>query len=191
MKPDGKSEDPFPEFTFDPPSGSPDGPNPASARPPVDLDEVMRQLAERDAARQLEPVLLRRMKERLPDLERLACKVEGHWGIEDGFYRFYHQSWKVYGVQTLTKEIVTSLTDLLPERPLNESFMTIVTQGTEKKFEMSHNTAWLEHTRPIIEALFHAHYFLKMVCKYARELEAPPQMMPSGWAAVLYLYGMR
>ena len=30
-----------------------------------------------------------------------------------------------------------------------------------------------------------------MVCKYGRKLEAPPQTLPSGWAAVCYLYGVR
>ena len=32
---------------------------------------------------------------------------------------------------------------------------------------------------------------LSMVCKYGRELETPPKLLPSGWAAVLSLYGMR
>ena len=46
-------------------------------------------------------------------------------------------------------------------------------------------------TRPILEAFFHARYFLEMVCKYGRKLKAPPQVLPSGWAAVLYLYQLR
>ena len=139
----------------------------------------------------LESTLIANIKSRLPDLEKLTHEVEGHWGIEDHFYRLYHQSWKVYGVQTMTNQIAKALEELLPERPLNEWFMTIVSSGTEKKFEMGHNSAWLENTRSMLEAFFHAHYFLKLVCKYGRELEAPPQPMPSGWAAVLYLYNMR
>ena len=39
--------------------------------------------------------------------------------------------------------------------------------------------------------LFHARYFLQQVCEYGRELDEPPTVMPSGWAAVLYLYGLR
>lgn len=38
---------------------------------------------------------------------------------------------------------------------------------------------------------FHARFFLEMVCRYGRELDEPPAMLPSGWAAVLYLYRMR
>jgi hypothetical protein len=30
-----------------------------------------------------------------------------------------------------------------------------------------------------------------MVTKYGKELKEPPQLMPSGWAAVLELYGLR
>jgi hypothetical protein len=30
-----------------------------------------------------------------------------------------------------------------------------------------------------------------MVCKYGKELDEPTDSLPSGWAAVLYLYGLR
>ncbi|MGB8931946.1 MAG: hypothetical protein WCC48_11925 [Anaeromyxobacteraceae bacterium] len=39
--------------------------------------------------------------------------------------------------------------------------------------------------------LFHARYFLTMAVTYAEELDEAPRLMPSGWAAVLYLYGLR
>jgi len=42
-----------------------------------------------------------------------------------------------------------------------------------------------------LEAFFHAKYFLEMACKYGRELAEPPETLPSGWAALLCLYGMR
>lgn len=63
--------------------------------------------------------------------------------------------------------------------------------GTREKFEVAHNKAWLAHTRPIVEAFLHAKYFLEMVVKYGRELDEAPSIMPSGWAAVLYLYQKR
>jgi hypothetical protein len=56
---------------------------------------------------------------------------------------------------------------------------------------MGDNERWLEITRPMLEAYFHARYFLAMVIRYGHELDEPPRMMPSGWAAVLYLYGLR
>jgi len=56
---------------------------------------------------------------------------------------------------------------------------------------MEVNQRWGAATRPILEAFFHARYFLEMVCRYGRELNEPTDSLPSGWAAVLYLYGLR
>lgn len=135
--------------------------------------------------------LFANLRSALPGLERLLDKASSHWASEDGVYRFYHQSFKVFGLQTTTSAIVSALQALAPARPLNEWFMQIVRDGTGKTFEREYNKRWLEVTRPIVEAFFHARYFLEMVCKYARELDAPPAVMPSGWAAVLHFYGLR
>jgi hypothetical protein len=56
---------------------------------------------------------------------------------------------------------------------------------------MEDNRRWLEVTRPMLEAYFHARYFIEMAVRYGDELDAPPASMPSGWAALLYLYDMR
>ena len=56
---------------------------------------------------------------------------------------------------------------------------------------MAHNKRWLEETRPILEAFFHARMMLEFVVRYGRELEDAPQVLPSGWAAVLCLYNLR
>ncbi len=119
------------------------------------------------------------------------AEVDSHWGIEDGFYRFYHQSFKVYQVQQTTEEICETLQNLLPNRPMNEWFCKIVAEGTGHEFEMSYNRDWLHHTRPILEAFFHAHFFLKIAIKYGKELERAPDCLPSGWAAVLCLFNLR
>src|SRR6266480_6128328 len=39
-------------------------------------------------------LLLKNIKEQLPELEKLLAAADDHWGIEDGVYRFYHQSFK-------------------------------------------------------------------------------------------------
>jgi hypothetical protein len=135
--------------------------------------------------------LLLNIKHQLPKLEELLAQIESHWGIEDGFYRFYHQSFKVYQIQQATAEICQALQNLMPNRPMNQWFRKIITDGTGLEFEMSHNRDWLQHTRPIIEAFFHAHFFLKMAVKYGRELQSAPDSLPSGWAAVLYLFNLR
>jgi len=57
--------------------------------------------------------------------------------------------------------------------------------------ERQGNRRWLEVTRPIVEAFFHAQYFLEMAVRYGRQLKRPPRQLPSGWAAFLYLYDLR
>ena len=127
----------------------------------------------------------------LPELEKLLRDCQSHWGYEDGIYRFYHHSFKVYSLQATTSAIVAALELLAPNRKLNEVFLEIVRDGTGKTFEREHNQRWLEVTRPIVEAFFHARYFLEMAVRYGTKLEQPPRLLLSGWAAFLYLYNLR
>jgi hypothetical protein len=135
--------------------------------------------------------LLKNIGARLEELEELLQRSSDHWGYEDPVYRFYHQSFKVYGLQQTTIEIVAKLQQLAPHLPLNPWFLEIIQQGTGKEFSMEHNSDWTATTRPIVEAFFHARFMLEMVCKYGRELKEPATVLPSGWAAVLYLYNLR
>ncbi len=135
--------------------------------------------------------LLGNLKAALPELEALLSECSGHWGYEDPIYRFYHQSFKVYSLQETTLKIVASLQSLAPSTTLDDWFMRIVREGTGKTWRQEDNEKWLEATRPILEAFFHARYLLEMAVKYAKELEQPPQPLPSGWAAVLCLYNLR
>jgi len=135
--------------------------------------------------------LLANIKAQLPEFKPLLASVNDHWCYEDGVYRFYHQSFKVYDLQETTIAIVAALQALAPERQLNDWFRYIVAEGTGKTFQPDHNDHWLEATRPIVEAFFHARFFLEMVVKYGHELDAPPSVLPGGWAAVLCLYDLR
>jgi hypothetical protein len=135
--------------------------------------------------------LLSAAKRNLPRLKALLAATSDHWGYEDPIYRFYHQSFKVFRLQTKTLKIVEKLQTLAPHLKLNPSFLKIVTEGTGNCFDQSHNANWLKQTRPIVEAFFHAHHMLLMTCKYAEELPEPPPTLPSGWATVLYLYDIR
>jgi hypothetical protein len=135
--------------------------------------------------------LMQSLKADLPALEGLLAEVDGHWGFEDSFYRFYHQSFKVYGLQSLTERIVVALRRHDQGKGLNAWFLEIVARGTGKTFEMDVNRDWTNQTAPILEAFFHARAFLSFAVRYARELEHAPRLLPSGWAAVLYLYNIR
>lgn len=135
--------------------------------------------------------LLASLKREAPHLTQALASCNDHWVYEDFIYRFYHQSFKVYGLQDVTSTIVDSLEHVLPDRPLNDWFMRIVREGTGLAFEPEHNQRWLESTRPILEAFFHARFFLEQAVHYGSVLDVPPLSMPSGWAALLYLYNLR
>jgi hypothetical protein len=135
--------------------------------------------------------LFSNLKAALPALETLLAEHTSHWGYEDAIYRFYHQSFKVYRLQEATINIVAALQALAPKRELNGWFLEIVKAGTGRTFELSHNSKWPEVTRPIVEAFFHARYFLEMAVRYGKSLKTPPLVLPSGWAAFLYVYRLR
>jgi hypothetical protein len=150
-------------------------------------DDCARGLDDREEVQRL----LASIQVALPKLEQLLERCSGHWGYEDPIYRYYHQSLKVYRLQDTTGAIVVALQDLAPDLPLNQDFLDIVRGGTGKTFKLEDNERWAETTRPLLEAFFHARYFLEMVVKYGRELDGPPQSLPSGWASVLCLFNRR
>lgn len=155
-----------------------------------DVDDENGSNAVVDAAPEVQALFVA-LKAALPELRILLDRVNGHWIYEDGLYRLYHQSFKVFRLQEFTIEIVDALRALAPGRALNADFTTIVASGTGVEFQQEHNKRWLEVTRPIVEAFMHARYFLEMAVRYGSTLDAPPTMMPSGWAALLYLYNLR
>jgi hypothetical protein len=72
---------------------------------------------------------------------------------------------------------------------MNSWFLQIVGDGTGREFTPADNERWLAIPRPILEAFFHARYFLDMACRYSQAPEEPS--LPSGWAAFLYLFNLR
>jgi len=137
--------------------------------------------------------LLGNIKQRMPELEELLAKAGSDWEYEDPVYRYYHHSFKVYRIQDLTSHICQLLCSLAPEgTAMNKMFMAIMSEGASgKQFNTGHNADWDKHTRPFLEAFFHARFFLEMAVKYGKQLDSPSQTLPSGWAALLYLYNLR
>jgi hypothetical protein len=179
--------------------------------------EDLTEAAEREHIRRLraawenreekERTLLANLKSRKAELFQLLASCSDHWGYEDPVYRFYHGSFKVFALQSSTEKIVAALHSLLPEQPLDDAFLQIIAEGTGHKFTLEMNADWLRHTRPIVEAFFHARYMLEMAVRYA-DLEPPSENrerfepgdprrlehlepIPSGWAAFLSLFNLR
>ena len=154
------------------------------------MDELFARLFHPEEREQLEQLMLSRLKARKAELEQLLARLNSYRTYEDGFYRYYNQSFKVYGPQTETERAVRVLRDLLPERKLNLAFEDILRNGTGKEFKPEHNKDWPRHTGPILEAFCHAKFMVEMAVRYA-DLPEPPRPMPSGGAALLYLYDLR
>lgn len=137
--------------------------------------------------------LLANIQARWYDLAKLLDEINSHWVYEDLVYRFYHQSFKVYGIQNETRRIVEALQSIGPNgASINPMFEEIYLAGASgKQFKIEHNREWTTHTRPFVEAFFHAKFFLEMAVKYGKELPEAPTTLPSGWAALLYFYSIR
>jgi hypothetical protein len=137
--------------------------------------------------------LLKNIKSRLPELEKLLNSINEDHTYGDMIYRFYHGSFKVYWIQDVTEKIVKILKELAPieVKEFNWMFEEIFKKGTGKKFSSKHNESWMTHTQPLLEAFFHAKYFLEQAVRFGKELEEAPTGLPSGWAGLLYFYNLR
>jgi hypothetical protein len=76
-----------------------------------------------------ERALLGVLQSRRDELKMRLEESSTEWGFEDPIYRFYHQSFKVYGLQEQTQAIVRLLASLGPDRTLNAWLLQIVQEG--------------------------------------------------------------
>ena len=169
---------------------APNASPPLSPEEQAQWDQAMARVLRPEEQRRLELLFLQRLKQHKAELEEMLKVMNGHWTYEDHFYRFYHCSFKVYGAQTTTERAVKLLRRLLPERQFNMMFEQIIRDGTGKEFTLEHNRNWARHTRPILEAFCHAKFMVEMAVRYA-DLPNTTVPMPSGWAALLYLFDLR
>ena len=136
---------------------------------------------------------IRENREEIFDIKKMVSN--NRLGIENMFYRFYHESFKAYELQSLTERMVNLFCGIgeCHFRDLNPFYIEIVSEGINKKFDTSHNIRWTYETRPILEAFFHSYHLMEMMEKYGLETDpnAPPLGLNEGWASVLYLYNIR
>ncbi len=129
------------------------------------------------------------LRKQLPELEALLEKVNDRWVYEDGMYRYYHHSYKVFHLQEHTQLMVEALKRLAPDYAFNREFEWIVVAGTGREFRLDMNLDWPMHADPIVRAFLHARYFLEMAVKYGKAVpDDGYKLLPSGYAALLYLY---
>ena len=134
--------------------------------------------------------LFLRIKARQPELEEFARDLEE--AEEDGVYRFYHGSNKVFFLQDPVKAAYALIKEIGGESdPPNFEYARIVEAGTAHQFSATTNENWEAEIKPILEAFWHTKYFINMMVKYAKELETVEMLVQPGMAAVLYLFELR
>lgn len=128
-------------------------------------------------------VLIKNLKKRRRKLIKLLESINSHWEIEDVVYRLYHSSYKTIWAWDVTQKVMKELEGLYRYgyRNRNSVIKEIMEEGLDKKAD----------PRRWIEAMLHARYLLEMAIKYSKEVKKPLQCLPSGYAAILYLYGLR
>ena len=161
-----------------------------STRPDSSADtlmEMMRLQPERDLHAL---TLLNNVKADLPELEQLRKAIESS-SYEDGVYRYFHGSLKVYALRRTTLALRRRFKRLMPGFKLSAPYENIVRDAVRQKWNPDRNLEWELHARPIVTAFLFSKYFLDMICLHGRELNEIPEILPSGFAAVLYLYHLR
>jgi hypothetical protein len=133
-------------------------------------------------------ILLEAIKTQLTRIDELCDAFDR--AEED---RYYHQSFKVYGLQSLIRRAMSLFDEIAPAgTELNPWLQAITAGATAHRFDLERsNHNWQAETRPILEGFWHCRYFIRMLARYGRELDAAPDVLPYGWAAVLYLYNLR
>jgi hypothetical protein len=155
-------------------------------------DEVLREIDEVHKNRRSKAeALLANIKTQRAEIETLLTDYKRE--EPDLIYRFYHQSYKFFIMTDLVQRAVDLFKRLAPEpTELNEWYGSMATEAVNKKFDWEKtNSIWLAETLPVLQGYWHSKYFLEQMRVAADELDAAPEILPSGWAAVLYLYNLR
>lgn len=157
----------FEEFVIGPDDATPKAitATPVSAEEKASWDEFLKRVVKPEERDRLERLLIGRLEKHQAELREMLKLMSDDWPYEDGFYRYYHGSFKVYSIQITTQKAVELLRKLLPERELNLSFARIIREGTGKEFETEHNKDWDRHTGPMLEAFAHAKFMIEMAVR--------------------------
>ncbi len=170
------------------------------ANPPNDLAAALKDLEEplpldkQDHRRQRFDA---KRREHAHEIHRLADLFGRAGGIvEDGVYRFYHQSFKVSNLGAAANQAYALFEQLCPAGcRLNSQFVEIA-ENANRAWNAAPdlsalNSAWATHARPVLEFAFHCDYFLCQLVRYESVEFASVRALPSGAAALLELCGIR
>lgn len=132
-------------------------------------------------------VILNRIQQNINEFKKLLKEQEEKSLSQ--LYRYYHISFKVYGLQKQTLKIYEKIRYLMPEEKVNPMFQQIIDEGTGKKWELKHNKEWEKNTRPIIEAHHHMLSLLKAIV--SSENYEVSSSITEEWGLILYFFNLR
>ena len=147
--------------------------------------------------------LLKSIKQILPELEALLNELNPQddrllrtWGSEDNLYKFWQRSPNVDRMRDDLRKIVAALLALHRGRHedggiFDPLFSSMLSDALVNEKFTPNSDAWLRWSRSVAEAYMHAMFFLQVAVKYGHALDAVPATLPSGWGALLCLYGLR
>lgn len=143
---------------------------------------------ERDAAIS---ELVTNLTDQLPDLIALRDRI-AEWTDAKCVYRFLHQSFKVFEVQSATADIIAAFERLAPTGvPFSNDWARhILDAGVGHTFTLAANRDWLATTLPIVNGYQFARHLLDVTID-AADTATGEGLLSQAWATVLYLYGLR
>lgn len=111
----------------------------------------------------------------------------------DGVYRFWHKSFKVYlRLQPGIRGTFAELEALAPHGTEIDSWLArIILDGLKPKWTEETNANWLAETRPIVEAYWHCKHIVERIIEFSDWDPSASNLLPSGVATVLTIYGLR
>lgn len=138
-------------------------------------------------------VLCERICERRAELDALAAEVAdgSRFDPVEMIYRFWHQSFKVFYLQSHTVRIDEMFKELCPPgAELSPWFRELIDEGTGLVFDLSMNDTWSRSVRPIVDAFLHARFLLDRVREVTME-DATARIISYPYATVLELFSLR
>jgi predicted Ser/Thr protein kinase len=143
-----------------------------------------------DEREKLIVVLADNLRAKRAELEALLARINRDY--EDLVYRFYHGSFKAFGMQEETQEIAAAFRSVAPEgRAFCWMFTELLAAGTGRKFTDETNGRWMEEVAPIAAAYLHARFLLEMATKVAADANPDCGTIGYPWATILSLFNLR
>ena len=140
--------------------------------------------------REYQERLLRNIKERLPQLEKLLREAEGCLASQEDRNRAHElSSEELCQWQSTIRDSHVVLQELLPDRPIKTGFGNLAAQAAGQECGSTVSKRWKSHSR-LHKAMVYVFHYLSLTCRKGRELEAASAESDQDWEVLLRLYDL-